>query len=160
VNLKKKKKKKKKSKDIDESDNPCVETKIESDVLVDSEIVKKKKKKKSKESCANDTIPLIPSPCSDTKTDTNEFHEDSSEGIKKKKKKKKSKENIDETSLSCTEVNDKESVDIVLENGLVKKKKKRKRTEEDNLVQNSENQTDQVVKKKKKKKTKEVSNTE
>lgn len=120
----KKKKKKKKSKDIDESDNPCVETKIESDVLVASEIVKKKKKKKSKESCANDTIPLIPSPCSDTKTDTNEFHEDSSEGIKKKKKKKKSKENIDETSLSCTEVNDKESVDIVLENGLVKKRRK------------------------------------
>lgn len=157
----KKKKKKKKSKDIDESDSPCVETKIENvNVLEDSEIVKKKKKKKkSKESCEKDTIPLIPSPCSDIKTDTNDFHEDSSEGIKKKKKKKKSKENIEETSLSCAEVNDKESVDIVLENGLVKKKK-RKRTEEDNLVQNSENQTDQVVKKKKKKKTKEVSNTE
>jgi len=153
----KKKKKKKKSKDSDEGDTPCVETKIEDpSLLTDSEIVKKKKKKKSKEMeiSEDNTNPF--SPCSDIKTDSNELPEDVSEGKTKKKKKKKNKENMEET---CVEVN-KESADVVLENGLVKKKKKRKRTEASDVIQNSENQTEEVVKKKKKKKTKEVCNAE
>merc|ERR1711879_1014011 len=111
----KKKKKKKKSKDSEEGDTACVETKIEdSSFPENSEIVKKKKKKKSKEMeiSEDNTNPF--SHCSDIKTDSNELPQ------LPKKKKKKNKENMQET---CVEVN-KESDDIVLENGLVKKKKK------------------------------------